>query len=239
MNPDEIKSNYLRVLERVENTARRAGRDPKRVRLIVVTKTHTTAVVQAVISAGAAYLGENYADEAAEKITAVGNHPNVEWHMIGHVQSRKARLVCEHFQYLHSLDRLKLAKGLHRCLEPEKRRLPVLLECNTSGEETKHGWPAWDEDRWPELVEPLAEVLAFPTLQVRGLMTMAPFYDDPELARPFFARLRRLAEYLQGQFPQACFEELSMGMSGDFEAAIEEGATWIRIGSAILGERGV
>jgi PLP dependent protein len=239
MNLVALKSNYLQVLDRIEEAAHRAGRDPQSVRLVVVTKTQTIETVRSLISAGAVYLGENYADEAVEKINAVGQDPSLEWHMVGHVQSRKARLVCEHFHYLHSLDRLKLARGLSKCLKEQGRKLPVLLECNTSGEQTKQGWPAWDESRWPELEEPLAEIMQLPELDVRGLMTMAPYFDEQDRARPYFERLRRLADFLRSRFPQSAWQELSMGMSGDFEAAIQEGATWVRIGSAILGDRPV
>jgi pyridoxal phosphate enzyme (YggS family) len=157
--------------------------------------------------------------------------------MIGHVQSRKARLVAEHFDWLHSLDSVKLAGRLDRVCVELDRRLPVLLECNVSGEESKFGWPAWDENNWPELLEPVSAILAMPGLDVRGLMTMAPFLDEAEQARPFFRRLRLLLEYFTGQFPQARWEELSMGMSADFPVAVQEGATLVRVGTAIMGER--
>lgn len=114
----------------------------------------------------------------------------------------------------------------------------MLLECNVSAEESKFGWPAWDEARWPELLSPIAQVLALSNLDVRGVMTIAPFSDDPSLARPYFSRLRKLRTFLSSKFQQGKWEELSMGMSADFEVAIEEGATMVRIGQAILGPRG-
>jgi pyridoxal phosphate enzyme (YggS family) len=157
--------------------------------------------------------------------------------MIGHVQSRKAQLVASSFAWVHSLDSLKLARRLDRFAGEVNRRLPALLECNVSGEETKFGWPAWDEARWPELVPSIGELAELPNLELCGLMTMAPFFDSPEQARPYFARLKRLQSYLQAVIPETTLPELSMGMSGDYEAAIQEGATIVRIGTAIMGRR--
>lgn len=238
---DLIRERYYQALERIEKTARRAGRDPSEVRLVVVTKGHPVHHVQAVIEAGAKILGENYAEEAVEKIDGLSREypPGVlvEWHMIGHVQSRKAKLVSEHFSYLHSLDSVKLAHRLDRFSGDAGRKLPVLLECNVSGEASKYGLPAFDEREWDHLLPQIEEILALPHLQVRGLMTMAPFLPAAEDARPYFRRLRQLLEYLRAKFPGADWQELSMGMSADFEPAIEEGATLVRIGTAIMGER--
>ncbi len=162
----------------------------------------------------------------------------LEWHMIGHLQSRKARLVCEHFAYLHALDSLKLAERLDRFAAELGRKLPVLLECNVSGEQTKFGYPVWHEDSWQELAGGILPVYwILPHLQVRGLMTMAPFFDEPEPARPYFQRLRRFQAFLMKYFPQADWAELSMGMSGDFTVAVQEGATLVRVGTAIMGAR--
>jgi hypothetical protein len=194
------------------------------------------------LEAGAGHLGENYVEEAIGKIEAVGKPVGVEWHMIGHVQSRKARLACRYFHWIHSLDSSKLARRLCSGMEAEGlypgKRQPVLLECNVSGEESKFGFPAWREDTWPGLLAEFHEIACLPQLEVRGLMTMAPFQPDPDAARPFFQRLRGLQEYLQRQIPDSDWRELSMGMSADYEAAVREGATWVRIGTAILGPRG-
>ncbi len=157
--------------------------------------------------------------------------------MIGHVQSRKARPVAELFDYLHSLDSLKLARRLDASCGEFGRRLPVLLECNVSGEETKFGYPAWQEDRWDALLPEINEIASLPNLELRGLMTMAPYLDNPEQARPYFSRLRRLRDFLQSRVAGASLSELSMGMSADYQVAIEEGATWVRIGTAIFGPR--
>ena len=157
--------------------------------------------------------------------------------MIGHLQSRKARQVCEYFTCLHSLDSLKLAERLDRFAEDLGRKLPVFLECNVSGEQTKFGYPAWREETWQVLAGVFAQFLELSHLQVRGLMTMAPFFDEPEPARPYFQRLGRLQAFLIKRLPQTDWGELSMGMSGDFTVAVQEGATLVRVGTAIMGAR--
>ena len=157
--------------------------------------------------------------------------------MIGHVQSRKADLIAEHYHWVHSLDSLKLAQRLDRCAAELGRTIPVLLECNTSGEQSKFGWPAWQEQRWPDLLPEVSQIVALPNLQVRGLMTMAPFLPEMEEARPYFRRLCQLQAFLASQLPQVAWDELSMGMSADFMVAIQEGATIVRVGTAIMGSR--
>jgi PLP dependent protein len=234
---NQIRDRYQFVCERVQVAATRAARRPEEVRLVVVTKTHTVEKVRAVIKAGAFHLGENYAEEGLEKMESLGSVQGLHWHMIGHVQSRKASMVAAHYDWVHSLDNLKLAKRLDRFAAEHGRRLPVLLECNVSGESSKFGWPAWREESWEYLLGPFAQLLDLPSLEVHGLMTMAPFLSDPEDARPYFKRLKRLQGFLAKHLPEANWSELSMGMSADFEVAIEEGATWIRVGSAITGPR--
>lgn len=234
-----ISASYQQVLQRIEQACQAVSRDPGEVKLVLVTKGHPLETVRAAVAAGVDWFGENYAEEGLAKIQACADLPGLEWHMIGHIQSRKAGLVAEHYQFVHSLDSLKLAERLDRFAAGINRRLPVLLECNVSGEATKFGWAAWDEGRWPELLEPLAQISARPNLEIRGLMTMAPFFDTAEPARPYFQRLRRLQAFLTRELPQACWTELSMGMSGDFEVAVQEGATIVRVGTAILGRRPV
>jgi len=237
-----IRGNYARVLEQIEFAAHFAGRDSSAIRLLVVTKGHPIEVVQQAVAAGIRLLGENYVDEAVAKIQALASagmtgESGLEWHMIGHVQSRKARLVCEQFAYLHALDSFKLAERLERFAAELGRKLPVLLECNVSGEQTKFGYPVWHEDGWQQLAGEFAGLLDFQHLQMRGLMTMAPFFDEPEPARPYFQRLRRFQAFLMESLPQADWSELSMGMSGDFSVAVQEGATLVRVGTAIMGTR--
>jgi pyridoxal phosphate enzyme (YggS family) len=232
-----IRERYLQTLDNIANAARSIGRKPEAVKLVVVTKTQSVQIVRAAIEAGASYLGENYPEEGVTKIQSLQEFSAVEWHMIGHVQSRKAQLVAENFNFLHSLDSLKLAKRLDRFCGEAGRTLPVLLEFNVGGEDSKSGWLASDEVLWPALLEDVAAAIALPNLQVRGLMTMPPLGGTAEFSRPYFQKLKRLQTYFASQFPQAIFTELSMGTSGDYETAVQEGATLVRIGTAIVGVR--
>lgn len=231
-----IRIRLERVRGQIAETALRSGRRADAVRLVTVTKSQPQEVVRAAIAAGADVLGENYAEEAVTKISTL-TETAVEWHMIGHVQSRKADLVAGHFTMLHSLDSLKLAGRLDRSCAGLNRVLPVLVEFNVSGEESKFGFAAWDEAHWADLALEVESLLQYSNLKVRGLMTMPPFFDNPEQTRPYFQRLRRLQEFLVGRFPQADWVELSMGTSTDFISAVQEGATLVRVGTAILGPR--
>ena len=204
---------------------------------MVVTKSHPVAQIAELIELGVQDVGENRVEEALFKQQILADQPHLNWHMIGHVQSRKAADVCGHFSLVHSVDRVKLANRLNRRAEDLGIVVPVLLQFNVSAEETKSGWQASIPGRWPELLPELEAVLQCSHLAVQGLMTMAPYSTDPEAARPYFARLRELREYFAVRFPQHRWNQLSMGMSGDFEPGIEEGATIVRIGTAILGER--
>ena len=143
------------------------------------------------------------------------------------------------FHYIHSVDRLSLAEKLNRVLGEQQKILPAFLEVNISGEEQKNGWPAHDPDQWAQLISDFSSISALPNLKIMGLMTMPPYFDDPELTRPYFCKLRQLRDYLSSKLPGVNWKELSMGTSGDFEVAIEEGATFVRIGQAILGPRPV
>ncbi|PKN92873.1 MAG: YggS family pyridoxal phosphate-dependent enzyme [Chloroflexi bacterium HGW-Chloroflexi-6] len=232
----EIRARLEDTQEKIARAAHSAGRDPSAVRLVVVTKTHPVASVQAAIQAGACNLGENYAEEAVLKINQIGMS-DVEWHMIGHVQSRKADLVAKHFDWMHSLDSLKLAGRLDRFCADAGRILPVLLEVNVSSEDSKFGYPAWDSNQWPALRDEFLQIAAMPNLRVCGLMTMPPFADLAEESRPFFVQMRRVQEYLAKQIPAADWGQLSMGTSVDFTVAVEEGATLVRVGTAIMGQR--
>lgn len=240
----DITHNLARVQERVAEAALRAGRDPAEVTVVAVAKTFPAQAVVAACRAGVVHLGENRVEEAATKIPAVRaaiSGPGPTWHMVGHVQSRKARAVVVYFDYVHSVDRLKIARRLSRFAEEAGRVLPVLVECNVSGEGTKFGFDlqGWqrDEARRASFFAAVEEMLALPGISVQGLMTMAPFVTDPQTVRPVFASLRTLLDALQEQFPAPDWHHLSMGMTGDFEVAIEEGATMVRIGRAIFGPR--
>jgi PLP dependent protein len=204
---------------------------------VVVTKTHPVEIVRAALEAGIRDFGENYAEEALEKIQALGAVDGLRWHMIGHVQSRKADLVAKNFDYMHSLDSLKLAARLERFAAEAGRKLPVLLECNVGGEASKFGYAASTPAQWEALRAEAEQILQFSHLEIRGLMTMPPLYTGGELTRPYFDRLRGLRDFLAQHLPQAQWQALSMGTSADFAVAVEAGATLVRVGTAILGAR--
>lgn len=233
---EKIKANLLKVNERIDSAAVCSGRNFSDVRLVVVSKGQPIEVIQAAIEAGVRHFGENYPEESIDKIQAFQEN-DLTWHMIGHLQSRKARLVCENFQWMHSLDSLRLAEKMERHLAQLGRSLPVLLEFNVGGEESKAGWLAADENSWPAIRDEVGVLLQLPHLVLRGLMTMPPLTATAAEARKYFIKLVKLQEYLHSQFPAVSWKELSMGTSSDFETAVEEGATFIRIGTAILGPR--
>lgn len=233
----EIRTRYQQTLEHIAATARTAGRNPEAVKLVVVTKSQPLEVARAAIEAGACILGENYPEEGVMKIQSLADQSKVEWHMIGHVQSRKARMVVQHYALLHSLDSLKLAERLSHMAVDENRTLPVLLEFNVGGEESKYGWLVKDEKSLSALYPEIEQILELPNLTVRGLMTMPPLETNLEDARLHFRTLHLLADTLANRYPQADWSELSMGTSVDYEAAVQEGATLVRIGTAIVGSR--
>ena len=232
-----IRESYLETLDHISNAARKSGRNPEDIRLVVVTKSQPVEVVQAAIEAGVRILGENYPEEGVTKIQSLSGQSGVEWHMIGHVQSRKTRLVVAHFALLHSLDSIKLAQRINRFALESNRILPVLLEFNVGGEESKSGWDASDESQWDKLFPEIASIVDLSNVRVHGLMTMPPLGTDPEESRRFFKRLRLLRDHLAAQFPKADWHELSMGTSADYAVAVEEGATLVRVGTAIVGAR--
>ena len=234
---NSIRENHQRVLNQIAESAHRANRNSNEIRLVVVTKTQPIEIVQAAIEAGVRIFGENYPEEGVMKIQSLAAQTSVEWHMIGHVQSRKARLVADHFALLHSLDSLKLAQRLDRFSAEANRTLPVLLELNVGGEESKSGWDAADESGWDRLLPDLTAIVDLPHLRVQGLMTMPPLGTDAQESRRFFQRLKRLRDHLASRLPQAQWHELSMGTSADFGVAVEEGATLVRVGTAIVGTR--
>jgi len=234
---NSIKSRLLKVQEQIAKSALLVRRNPDEIKLIVVTKKQPIAVVEAAILAGAKDLGENYPEDAVNKIKRFQDCRELNWHMIGHLQSRKTSLVLDHFNYLHSLDRPKLAEKLERMLAEINRTFPVLLEFNVGGEKSKYGWNADDVSKWENLFPEIEQLMTLEHLDIRGLMTMPPYDVDPEKSRPYFQKLARLQDCLRSRFPKYNWNELSMGTSVDFEVAIQEGATMVRIGQAILGPR--
>ena len=240
-----IHENLTHTRARIVEAALRAGRNPDDVRLVAVSKTHPAAAILAAWELGQRDFGENRPEEGAAKIPGVVSHLGAEkpvWHMIGHIQRRKAKLVVAQFDVVHSLDRLALAQRLSALACDVGREIPVLLECNVSGEASKYGYQVAGWERDAAILErfyaDVTAIVTLPGLRVEGLMTMAPIAEDAEAVRPVFASLRGLRDALRERFPQLILPHLSMGMTGDFEVAIEEGATLVRIGRAIFGARG-
>jgi pyridoxal phosphate enzyme (YggS family) len=223
----EVRENYLRVTERIEKAARRVGRDPREIKLVAVSKTVDAPRIKEAIESGVSILGENYVQEAQKKIEEIGRL--VAWHFIGHLQSNKAKYAVRLFDMIHSLDSLPLAEELNRRAEQAGRAMKVMIEVNLSGEMTKFGA---EEESVLNLAK---RILDFNRLSLEGLMTMPPYFDLPEMSRPYYIGLREMKERMVKEgIPM---RELSMGMSNDFEIAIEEGATYIRVGTAIFGTR--
>jgi PLP dependent protein len=220
-----LAERLAEIEKRIEAAARRVGRSPEEVTLIAVSKTHPVSVLREAIAAGARVFGENKVQEAESKITEIGRGA-AEWHLIGHLQSNKARKAARLFDAIHSLDSIELAERLERiCVEEKRARLAVFAQVDLAGEATKSGV---GEKDLPELIEFLRRCRH---LRLEGLMVLPPFFEEAERARPFFKRLRELRDEL------APGGKLSMGMSHDFEIAVEEGATHARVGTAIFGAR--
>jgi pyridoxal phosphate enzyme (YggS family) len=230
---EQVAARLTGIRARIEAAAKNCGRDPAEVRLIAISKTHPASAIKRVIEFGALDIGENRVQEAEGKISEIGRDA-VRWHLVGHLQANKARRAVNLFDYIHSLDSLDLARRLDRlCQEEGREKLAVLVQVDLGHEETKSGIDESDLTHLVEGIGPLER------LELTGLMTLPPFFDDPEQSRPFFRRLRRLRDELaaRGAFGNGK-GELSMGMTNDFEVAIEEGATMVRVGTAIFGERG-
>jgi pyridoxal phosphate enzyme (YggS family) len=229
---DDLGERLANIKLRIEQTLDRTGRSTDDLTLIAITKTHPTSIIKEAIALGASDLGENRVQEAEPKIIEIGRS-KARWHLVGHLQPNKARRAVKLFDVIHSLDSIELSERLNRlCIEEERETLPVLIQVDLGLEATKTGVP---ETKLNELVDQVAKC---EYLQLTGLMTLPPFFDDPEDARPYFRKLALIRNKLvvQGAFGNGR-GELSMGMSHDFEVAIEEGATMVRIGTAIFGER--
>lgn len=222
-----VKSNLARLREKIERAAEGARRDPAAIKLVVVTKTVGVDLIKEAVDCGVDIIGENRVHQAEEKRPLVD--APVEWHMIGHLQSRKAKQAVGLFDMVQSVESVSTANALQKRCAEAGRAMPVLIEVNTSGEDQKFGVS-------PEALESFArETAAMPDLRIEGLMTMAAFLPDPEMVRPSFRLLGELAEDLKGKnIEGAGFDVLSMGMSNDFEVAVEEGSTMVRIGTAVF-----
>ena len=226
----DIAGNCRRVLEGVRRAAERSGRDPGQVKLLAATKTQPVSAVRAAVEAGVRLLGENYVQEAQAKKEVVGGH--AEWHLIGHLQRNKARAAVDLFSVIQTLDNLRLARILDREGREQGRDIHVLAEVNLAGERSKTGMAG--QGRVPLL----REVSELERVSVRGLMIVPPFAEDPEASRPYFRRLRELRDSVNDLgHPNVALEELSMGMTHDYEVAVGEGSTLVRVGTALFGPR--
>lgn len=237
-----IVDNIARVQDTIATACARANRDPSTVTLVAVSKTKPIEMVCEAVAAGVQHFGENRVEESQQKIPLVNQQLEHKptWHMIGHIQSRKAKLIPPLFDVIHSIDSLKLARKLSQLAVEDGQRLDVLLEINISGEEAKYGFEASGWKMQAEIKDSLwktvGELLVLPGLNICGLMTMAPYLAKAEATRPVFADLAELADTLSTAFAVE-LPHLSMGMTNDYPVAIEEGATIVRVGRAIFGER--
>jgi pyridoxal phosphate enzyme (YggS family) len=226
-----LKNRLECVKKRIKETADACKRPLASIRLLAVSKTMPTEVVAEAIKAGVTDLGENYIQEAKVKINALVTYP-ATWHFIGHLQSNKAKYAVRLFDLIHSVDSLKLAQELDKYAKKSDKIQAILIQVNVAKEDSKSG--VYVEDT----IQLLREISRLENISVKGLMTMPPYFNAPEKVRPFFAALREFRDQIKKEvIPNISMDELSMGMTGDFEAAIEEGATIVRIGTAIFGDR--
>ena len=236
-----LEHNLKTIQQRIINAAQRAGRDPNEITLVAVSKTHPAQSVLDAYALGMRHFGENRVEEAGEKIPTIQSlisnlQSPITWHLIGHLQSRKVRDAVALFDIIHSVDTLSLAKHISDRAQAIGKTMPILVEVNISGEESKDGFAPQPRAKF---FDDVRAILALPNLNVQGLMTIAPIAQNPDDARPHFRALYELRDELIEQFPGHTWQHLSMGMTDDFEAAIAEGATIVRIGRAIFGERKV
>jgi pyridoxal phosphate enzyme (YggS family) len=228
---DSIKERLEKVKDRIKKAAEACNRNPQTIRLVAVSKTVPADRVREAIEAGVKNLGENYVQEAREKINSLTDFP-VNWHFIGHLQTNKAKYAVRLFDLIHSVDSLKLSRELNKQAQKNGKIQQILIQVNISREETKSGISV------DEAINLVDEISHLQNLSIKGFMTMPPYFNQPERVRPFFSALRELRDQIKEKaIPNMSMDELSMGMTGDFEAAIEEGATMVRVGTAIFGER--
>ncbi len=240
---NSLEDNLHNVQQRIADAATRANRDPREITLVAVSKTFPAEAVLAAHTLGVRHFGENRVEEASGKIPLVKDRlqtaqtaqpPNLTWHLIGHLQSRKVKDAVALFDFVQAVDSVALAKRLNDRADALGKTLPILVEVNISGEATKFGFAFAQRELFFQAVQ---TIIALPHLDARGLMTMAPMVGQPDEARPYFRALRELRDELRARFPARAWQHLSMGMTDDFTAAIAEGATIVRIGRAIFGQR--
>jgi len=229
------------IYTRIAQAAQRAGRSAEEITLVAVSKRKSIEDILAVYETGVRHFGENRVEELEEKAIALSYLADLKWHFIGQLQTRQSKPVAQYAHYFHAVDRLKIAQRLSSQLIEFNRSLPVFIQVNVSGEASKGGFLC---DNWQnnlqqseDLLQAIKAIIKLPNLKVLGLMTMAPFNAPEETLHPIFNNMANLSAYLRDKLPDIPIQQLSMGMSGDFEIAIEEGATYVRIGSAIFSER--
>ncbi len=233
----DISANYIDVQKRIHNACLKSGRNAEEIKLVVVTKKQPTNKINEVLRAGAVYLGENYPEQLAAKINSIDHSYSPQWHMIGHIQSRKINIITEYFSMVHSLDNIETALKLNNACETRGIKMPVLVEVNIAGESSKNGINASLESQWGSVVEFITKISDLCQLEPVGLMAMPTYTTHGESNRGYFRRCKELLSFINQNFALKGFCELSMGTSSDFEVAIEEGATYIRVGEAIMGPR--
>jgi pyridoxal phosphate enzyme (YggS family) len=226
----DLKKRLENVNDRINKAALTCGRDPENIHLVAVSKTIPANRVKEAIELGVTILGENYVQEARDKFNVLGTYP-VSWHFIGHLQTNKAKYAVRLFDLIHSVDTLKLARELDKQAKKVNKFQDILIQINVSKEPSKSGS---DIENAANLIK---NIVHLENVSLKGFMAMPPFFNNPEKARPYFIALRNLRDQIQKTLPGVALNELSMGMTGDFEVAIEEGATFVRIGTAIFGER--
>ncbi len=225
-----VAENLRRIQERIRQACERAGRDPQEVKLLGASKGQPPEKIREAAQAGLRLVGENYVQEAERKKAQLADLP-LTWHLIGYLQKNKARKAFHLFDLIQTVDRTEIAEKLARLAKKEGRFLPIFIEVNIGEEASKHGVPPG------ELFNLVRRIRELPSLELRGLMCIPPYEEDPEAVRPYFRRLRELRDRLREELDLPALTELSMGMSHDFEVAIEEGATLVRIGTALFGPR--
>ncbi|NSW51861.1 MAG: YggS family pyridoxal phosphate-dependent enzyme [Anaerolineae bacterium] len=234
----DIHARYVAVVDQINASLRKTARPENSVNIVVVSKRQPDNLVLDLARKGVKLFGENYPEEGARKREMLRKAGlDAEWHLIGPLQSRKVSTVIDHFSMVHSVDRTSIAIKLDAASKRYGKVLPILLQFNVSGEGSKSGWRADNEDRWDHLLPDIRVITELTHIRVTGMMTMPPLTDNPERSRPFYQRLRKLQKFLSFNFPTQNFAQLSMGTSCDFLTAVEEGATFVRIGEVIFGKR--
>ena len=240
MTNTTIKDNIARIQDKIATACAKVNRNPDEVTLVAVSKKHPVDAIMSAIDAGLTHFGENRVEESLVKVPDVNQQTSINpvWHYIGHIQSRQAKDILPLFDVIHSIDRLKIARKASSLAQEADKTIEAMIEINISGESAKYGFDAsnWKNDSQMKirLWQDLETIISLPNLKIRGLMTMAPFYDNMEATRPVFAGLAELRETIEEDFGLT-LSDLSMGMTNDFQIAIEEGATIVRIGRAIFG----